>query len=371
MYAQNADRPPTQIYVSVNNPQTGDALVWDVNTLEWINQSIVSFLPALVTDSSLQGNGTLANPVGLATQTTSGTYPNASYTFNNRGVLTGVTPGAGTISTNSTDFVGNGSSSSVLGLAPQSSGGTYPNASYTFNSKGILTGATAGGGTISASSDFSGNGSTSSQLALATQSSSGVYTNAAYTVNGKGLITSAVVGGGTINASGTDFTGNGSSSSQLQMVQQASITPGTYTGILNATVLKSGVLSALSQAMAAPYAGTLTAGVQTTNAVTTTMFRIQTVLSPLSVYHFKYHIVAASSSSGGGCASFSNEVFYATTSGSLVFQGRGTQFVAPSATSWSCVDVIGASNQIDINVTGSSPYFVTWTGWVELYSGTV
>ena len=119
----------------------------------------------------------------------------------------------------------------------------------------------------------------------------------------------------------------------------------------------------------------LTAGAQTSNATATTLFRIQTsvVSGKGSVYHFKYHIVAASPSNrpAGGNATFTNEVCYSTVSGSLAFVGRGTQLVLPSATSWTCTDTVGASNQIDINVAGSSGYFVYWSGWVDLYVQTI
>ena len=71
-------------------------------------------LKQVFTDSSLTGYGIPSNNLGLALQTVAGSYTNFAATFNNNGILTGATPGGGTVYTDGVTVSGNGSSSNVI-----------------------------------------------------------------------------------------------------------------------------------------------------------------------------------------------------------------------------------------------------------------
>ncbi len=93
----------------------------------------------ITTDSSLTGAGTVASPLGLATQAgVAGTFTNASFVINNRGVVTGVTSGSGTVTTDGVSVFNSGTNASPLALHNFAIAGTY-NQTLTFNNFGLLT----------------------------------------------------------------------------------------------------------------------------------------------------------------------------------------------------------------------------------------
>ena len=150
--------PSTQLFARVTNPQVGDMLTWDVNTSEWINEALTAFLD-VIHDGSLQGQGNTSSPLGLTVQTNvAGTYTNQQMTLNNRGVVTGITAGLGTITPDGLSIFGTGSTASNLHLQNYGVAGTYVNTGLIFNNYGLLTSTT--------------NGATVSGIAVQTQSQS-------------------------------------------------------------------------------------------------------------------------------------------------------------------------------------------------------
>ena len=100
--------------VKITGPQQDDVLTWIVNAQEWTNQDLSSFLK-VIHDGSLQGQGNYTNPLGLTVQSNvAGTYNNAQWTLNDRGVTTSITQGQGIVYTDGTTILGNGSSTNVL-----------------------------------------------------------------------------------------------------------------------------------------------------------------------------------------------------------------------------------------------------------------
>lgn len=126
--------PSTQIFARVTNPQPNDCLTWDVNTSEWINQALSAFID-IVHDSSLQGEGNNSSPLGLTVQngTPAGTYTNQQLTVDNRGVITGLVPGLGTVTTDGQSVFGTGSTANNVQLQNYSISGMYDNSHLTFN----------------------------------------------------------------------------------------------------------------------------------------------------------------------------------------------------------------------------------------------
>jgi len=343
--------------VWIKDPVSNQALFW--NGTNWVNKTLPSYLTSVNTDGvTIQGDS-VTTPISLKAAKTDGTTiaGNGNSTPLH---LVGVT-------TDGTSLQGNGTSSALALKAVTTDGSTIGGNGTTVPIDWL--------GGHGDSSYITGNGLASTPFTFNGNHSDGTYitgnglSGTPFTLQGINTDNTTLQGNGTstalsikaVKVDGTTITGNGNSI-PLSATGQTIHVDGTSIGGAGTSGSPLTYLGATN---------IITGTTTTVNAVGTTFFRIQTsVTAPGAVYHFKYHIVAASTNSGGGNASFMNEVAYSTVSSSLQFIGRGTQVAFPSGTIWSCVDVIGASNQIDINVTGSSPYSVKWTGWVELYVGT-
>lgn len=275
---------PVGILADLTDVQAGDTLIWDTSIGKFKNGS-ASISSTVVTDSSLQGDGSIGTPLGLKTTgVVPGSYTYMSANVNQYGQITaaidGVTPlsavahdatmlGSGTLGdpltvvapvstvNTSAPVTGNGSIATPVTLSNSpATPGTYTNATVTISNKGIVTAASSGVppvSTVSTSAPISGDGSIGLPVTLSNAAvTPGVYTNATVAVDAKGLVQSASSGPTPLTTVATTapLTGLGTVGTPLAL-SNSTATPGTYTNS-TVTVDAKGIVQAISSGVIPP-----------------------------------------------------------------------------------------------------------------------
>lgn len=184
----------------------GDTLAWDSTNGAFRNVAPGSGA-TVSTDTTLVGDGSSGNPLGLATDgVTPGTYTNpSSVTVDSFGRTTAISSGGVPLTSVTTDtsLTGAGTGGSPLGLPVQAGipigrgGGVFPLATVTFNNRGVATAASSGA--VSTNATLSGTGQSGSPLSVvsAPTGSTGVARDATLTGNGTTGSPLSVVSSGT------------------------------------------------------------------------------------------------------------------------------------------------------------------------------
>lgn len=162
--------------------QDGDTLVYDLAKSVWVNDP-GGGSSDVVTDGTLQGNGTSEDPLGLVDQTSSGSYVWADITVNGVGIVTAAA--TGNPMTTAADIVVGGASGTPTRLGI----GTANQVLSVNGGATALVWANAASTSVDTDSSLQGDGTSGDVLGLAAQTSAGTYVWADITVNSVGVVT--------------------------------------------------------------------------------------------------------------------------------------------------------------------------------------
>lgn len=257
---------PTGVLVDVTGIIDGDSIVWESAKGRFTPRTPSA--TTVYTDTTLVGDGTLGNKLGLAPSgVTPGAYTNISAYVDTYGRITTAVSGVAGLTSVAHDATlsGDGSggnplsvvsapistTSNLTGLGTIASPldlstvaitpGAYSLPNVTVDSKGRISAISSAG--VSTTANLTGDGSTLSPLDLSTTTATpGTYTSPTVTVDNKGRVT-AISNGGALTTT-ANLTGLGTIASPLDLSTTA-VTPGSY-GAANITVDSKGRITSAS-----------------------------------------------------------------------------------------------------------------------------